>query len=104
MARKQFLVFYPTDGSKRNIGCAERDSLLLSRQIKQVTPQCYRYVGEARTYHAFADLEPLRDQMLHLPNFLRHYLEGAFIVVDPDGKKHRELLETPEALADRMTA
>ena len=101
MARKQFTVVYP-DGSKRNIGCAERDSLLLSRQIKQITPLRYAYSGEVRTYHAFAELTPLRDRLINPPHFLRPYLEGVFIFVDPTGKKHRELLETPEALADRI--
>ena len=98
VSRKQFTVSYP-DRSKRNISRSQRDTLLLSRQIAHASGLEYRFIGLSQTLHSFADLSQLLGQPL---GDLRHHLDGQFIFVDTLGRRHRELLETPEALALRL--
>lgn len=44
MARKPFVVVYP-DGSKKNVGTAYRNSLLLNGEISLRDGSTYEYVG-----------------------------------------------------------
>ena len=104
ISRKQFLVIYP-DGSKEHIGCAERDSLILSQQIKQIDANRFRWIAPARTYHTFADLAELLPRMSNPIEIKRRFLSGCFIVEPAkhlNKRKYRELMETPEALALRV--
>jgi len=99
MARKQFVIVYP-DHSKKHVSRSERDSLLLARAITPTAiPLQYRFAGQVHSLHSFADLSCLLGQPL---GDLRHHLDGQFIFVDTLGRRHRELLETPEALALRL--
>lgn len=99
MARKQFLVVYQ-DGSKKHIGCAERDSLLLSGQIKKISDLQFSSTEQVRTCHAFADISKMMSAIQENP--LRHFLNGSF-TIELKGRRRRELLETPEAMAYRLT-
>src|ERR1700737_1407773 len=102
MARKQFSIHYP-DGSKKHIGAAEREQMLLAGEIRQIGNNAYafKFVGETKTYNSFSDLADLRAKMEQQPNLLRRFLAGSFVIEYPQrlgGRKVRELLETPEAL------
>lgn len=100
MALKQFTVVYP-DGSKRNIGCAERDSLLLSRLIRKTTePNKFIFAGERHTFHSLAELGQLRSTATVVN--MKRFLAGSFVIEAEDGSKRSERLETPEGLIERL--
>ena len=99
MARKQFLLKYQ-DGSKKHIGCAERDSLLLDGLIRQIAVREYAYIGQCKTFHSFAELETLKIAVEPQP-LKRRFLPGSFIVEFANTRR-RELLETPEAMTYRL--
>src|SRR5712671_2803592 len=102
MARKQFTVVYP-DGSKAHIGTAERESLLLARQIRATgNPSHFIYVGEVRRFHSFAELGELQGKFGGQEH-MRRFLAGTFTVESPDGSRRTERLETPEGFIDRLT-
>lgn len=73
--------------------------MLLSGVIRKTQDTKYRYIGELRTFHAFAEL-----QSLYLSTneaLLRRFLPGSF-VFELRGSRRNELLETPECMAMRM--
>ncbi len=103
MARSKFEVIY--DGrTRKEISSAERNSLLLSREIKQIGPTRYKFIGQAKTFHAFADLRELIHLMVLAPNLLRHYLEFLRVIFEMELIRELQLEETPEALQDRLEA
>jgi hypothetical protein len=89
---------YP-DGSKKHIGRAERDDLLLSGLARQTSPQKYLYTGQQRTMHSFAELKGLNIGFQE--QLKRRFLPGSF-VFELRGKRQRELMETPEACGLRL--
>jgi hypothetical protein len=95
---KRYLLTYP-DGSRKHIDRETRDTLLLSQSAKKTDEGRYLYVGEVHTYHTFSDMRGLYLTSREIP--LRRFLSGNFIF-ELKGKKRRELLETPEAMALRM--
>jgi hypothetical protein len=95
---KNYLLTYP-DGSRKHIARAERDELLLAGLAKQTTPRNYLFTGREYTFRSFADLRPLAEMLV--PTNLRRFLPGSF-VFEHDGKRHSELMETPEACACRL--
>ena len=99
MARKQFLLKYP-DGSKKHIGCPERDSLLLDRLIARQSDKEYVYIGQPKTFHSFADLEQLIPALQPKGPIVKYY-SGHFIW-EFSSKRHRELMETPDAMVLRL--
>lgn len=106
MAHKPFVVVYP-DGSKKNIGATERNSLVLSKTIRHRDGVEYEFKGLVRTYHSFAELSDLqRLQRRSVVNcaapYLPSYLRGSFVVADVHGRKSIELLETPAGLEIRL--
>jgi hypothetical protein len=94
---KRYLLTYP-DGSRRHINRETRDSLVLSQSARETAPGRYLYTGEVHTYKTFSQL---RELSFTPTGSLRNFLAGSFIF-ELDGKKKRELLETPEAMALRM--
>lgn len=72
---------------------------MLSGVAKLVGPQKYLYTGKELTFHSFADLSAIAESFV--PLNLRHFLPGSFVFEFKD-KRHRELLETPEACACRL--
>lgn len=95
---KSYMLLYP-DGSKKHIGRAERDDLLLSGLAKQVGPQKYAFTGPQRTLHSMSELSTL--DLGFEPQNARHFLPGLFIV-EHEGRRRKELLETPGSLACRL--
>jgi len=102
MARSKFELIYPHDGSRKQIGCAERNSLLLSREIKQIGPARYKFTGQAKTFHSFADLAQLLPLLILSPNLLRRYLAALCVIWQLLEEKERQMEETPEAFAIRL--
>ncbi len=96
---KNYLLVYP-DGSRKHIGRAERDDLLLSGMAKQTAPQRYLFTGQKRTLHSFAELSTLK--LSFTPENHRRFLPGSFIF-EHEGKRYTELMETPEGMAMRMS-
>jgi hypothetical protein len=92
------LVTFP-DGSKKHIGRPERDDLLFSGLAKEIGPRKYRFTGQVRTLHSFPELEFLAETVI--PSNLKRFLPGSF-VIERDGKRTRELLETAGAMAYRL--
>lgn len=92
------MLAYP-DGSRKHIGRSERDDLLFSGLAKQTDPRKYVYTGQARTFHSFSELESLAETVI--PSNLKRFLPGSFIV-EREGKRSRELLETAGAMAYRL--
>jgi hypothetical protein len=89
---------YP-DGSRKHIGRAERDDLLLSGTAKLTSPGKYAFTGQQYTLHALSELSVIAQSLN--PSNLRRFLPGSFII-EHDGKRRRELLETPGSMACRM--
>ena len=104
MARSKFELVYPHDGTRKQIDSAERNSLLLSRSIKQVGPAHYKFVGQVKTFHAFADLGELIQYMALPPNLLRHYLDALRVIFEFKLERELQLEEMPEAFAIRLEA
>lgn len=100
MPRKQFEITYP-DGSRKHVSAIERDALVLTREIKFIAPQKYKFIGQVKTFHSFAAIGELKTKLQDSTEF-RRYLSGSFIVVDRDGARHHEMLETPEAMQLRL--
>lgn len=101
MARLKFELISP-DGSRTQIGTAERNSLLLSREVKQIGPTRYKFMGHAKTYHAFADLSELITFMALPPCLLRHYLDALRVIFELKLERELQLEETPEAFGLRL--
>lgn len=99
MARKSFLIIYP-DRSKKHVDAFERDQMLLAGELQRVDQNSYKWVGEVKTFHTFADLAGLRDK-LTLSTTLRRFLPGQFTIEHPrrlGGQREHERLQTPEAM------
>lgn len=97
MPRSKFEVIYP-GGTRKQIGTAERNSLQLSRDIQQIGPTRYKFIGQSKTYHAFVDLAELLPLMAIPPNLLKHYLDGLRVIFELALKRELQVEETPEAL------
>lgn len=95
---KNFEIAYP-DGSKRHVGRSERDDLLLSGLARQIAPQQYVFTGQQRTLHSLSELGRLN--LGFEPQNMRRYLPGSF-VFELNGKRQRELMETPESIGLRV--
>jgi len=104
MARSKYELVYPHDGSRKQIDSAERNSLLLSRSIQQVGPTRYKFIGQVKTFHAFADLAQLIQYMALPPSLLRHYLDALRIIFELALERELQLEETPEACHARLIA
>lgn len=102
MARTKFEVVYPDGRTRKQISTAERNSLLLSREIKQIGPTRFKFVGQVRTYHAFADLINLLPLLALPPNLLRRYLVALCVVFELALEHDRQREETPEAFEQRL--
>ena len=101
MARKEFTLIYP-DGSKDRIGCMERDSLLSRLQIRPSDrPLHYVFIGQVRTLHSLSELEQLKERFSGT-TIVKKYLQGQFTVVNQDGSRYQERLETSEAQIARL--
>lgn len=103
MARKQFVVLY-ADKSKENIGCAEKETRLLAKEIKHKSGNLYVSTEQVKTYHAFPELKDLKITRPSISNPMRRFLEGAFVIEDADGRRYEERLETPESLEMNLPA
>jgi hypothetical protein len=98
LSRKIFQLSYP-DGSKKHIARPERDDLLLRGLIKPSEARSqYNYIGQVKTFHSFADWAKTYADEIEI---LRRFLPGSF-VIERDGRRKSELLETPEAYACRL--
>lgn len=95
---KNYLLEYP-DGSKKHVTRAERDDLLLSGLARQTASNRYFFTGQCRTLHSLSELSQLNIGSPKSPK--RRFLPGCFIF-ELNGKRQRELLETPDACAMRL--
>lgn len=100
MPRSKFEIIYPD--CRKQVSSAERNSLLLSREIKQIGPTRYKFIGQSKTYHAFADLAELLPLMALPANLLRHYLESLCVVLELHLERETQFEETPEAFYARL--
>jgi len=95
---KSFTLNYP-DGSKGNISASEREHMLLAGEIQAIDDRTYKFIGKPIVLHSFLELARI------IPgievNLLRRFYPGMF-VWELGGKRNRELLESPEAMALRM--
>lgn len=98
ISTQNYQLVYP-DGSKSRVDRATRDDLVLSGLARQVTPGRYVFTGQLLTAHSLSELGSL-NLVVRRPD-LRRFLAGRF-VFEHEGKRTRELLETPEALALRI--
>lgn len=94
---RRYLLKYQ-DGSKMHMDRQLRDNLVLSGLAKESEPGRYAYLGPMHTGHQMSDLGKLS---IGEPDNKRRFLPGQFIV-EFDGKRRRERLETPEAYAARL--
>lgn len=92
------MLTYP-DGSRKRIDRSERDDLIFAGLAKQTEPRKYLFTGQRRTLHSFAELESFAENVI--PSNLKRFLPGSFIV-EREGKRTRELLETAGAMAYRL--
>ncbi len=74
-----------------------RDDLVLTGLAKEMEPGRYSYLGPMRTAHQMSDISLCIQESAPA----RRFLPGQFIV-EFDGKRRRERLETPEAYAARL--
>ena len=102
MARSKFEVIYSDGRTRKEISSAERNSLLLSREIKQIGPTRYKFIGQVKTYHAFADLAELIPLMALPPSLLRHYLDALRMIFELELERELQLEETPQAFEQRL--
>lgn len=100
MARLKHEIIYPD--SRKQVSTSELNSLLLSREIKQIGPSRYVFVGQVRTYHAFADLRELLHEMVLPPNLVRHYLEALCVIWTLALERERQYEETPASFEQRL--
>lgn len=96
----KFTIHYK-GGTKRRVNSAERDGLLLAREIIEIAPKEYRYTAPPRICHSFSDLPRLKLEQSLID--LRHYLEGVFLFLFGD-QFDVEREETPEAFMLRLKA
>lgn len=96
LPRKIYELQYP-DGSRKHIGRADRDELLLSGCAKQVAQNRYLFTGQSHTLHALSELSILNIAG-ESQNPRRRFLPGCFIV-DLKGKRLGERLETSDCCA-----
>jgi len=75
-----------------------RDDLVLSGLARELQPGRYAYIGPSHTGHQMSDIGKL---CVTSADPKRRFLPGQFIV-EFDGKRRRERLETPEAYAARL--
>jgi len=101
LSRRIYELIYQ-DNTRKHINSSERNSLLLSREIKQIGPTRYKFIGQPKTFHAFADLQQLISLMAVAPNLLRHYLNALCVIFEIHLERERQLEETPEAFALRL--
>ena len=97
---KNYQLTHP-DGSKKHIDRVERDDLVLSGLARQVSPMVYEYLGQPKTYHSFAEWAEVEVKAIVGRNPARRFLPGSF-VIEHEGKRRHELLETPEHAACRL--
>lgn len=100
MAKKRFIIQYP-DGSKKQIGCTERDSLILSKEIQLQAENRYKFTGQIKTFHSLSQLAELIPAIK--PSLLRHYLDGSWMWI-LRGEREEQREETPEACVLRLEA
>lgn len=101
LGRHKFLITYP-DGSKKHVGTAERNSLLLSREIQPLTAKAYKFTGETKTFTSFTALGQWFQVQALSPEQLRRYLSNLAVLYDLAGEKELQLEETPEAFGLRL--
>ena len=102
MARKQFLVIY-ADKSRAFVSRDERDSMLLSGEIKQTGWREYRYIVPVIRLRRSATEDTMTALKIvpREPVMLRRFLPGSFIFEHGD-KRRTERLETAEAMEDSL--
>lgn len=100
MAKKRFIIQYQ-DGSRKQVGRLERDSMILAKEISHKAENRYLFTGQAMTFHSFADLQQLIPALKS--ELLRRYLAGFFIWELGDLRED-ERLQTPEAQIERLEA
>ncbi len=101
MARSKFELVY-SDGTRKQIGSAERTSLMLSQQIKQVGSQKYKFIGHAQRFDSFVDLAQWYNARAQGPQEFRHFLANLAVVFELAEEKSLQLEETPEAFTVRL--
>lgn len=74
--------------------------MLNAGQIAFLDTFRYTYTAQPRTFHALADLGPIRERFIPTAP-IRRYLEGHFVFELGD-KRSRELMETAEGMAIRL--
>jgi len=99
LASKRFLLLYP-DGSRAHISTTERDELLLTSKIRKLDAFRYSYTAQPQVFRSFQAIEPLRERVQPIGIF-RRFLDGKFII-DHNGKRTVELLESVEGMAIRL--
>jgi hypothetical protein len=72
----------------------------LAGSARLTAPREYLYIGQVHTFHTFADLKSLLEHSDD--GDIRRYLQGRFIFVDPKGRKHKEGMETPGGMTERL--
>lgn len=97
---KNYQLTYP-DGSKKHIDRVERDDLVLSGLARQTSPMVYEFLGQPRTYHSFAEWAEIEIKAIVGRNPVKRFLPGSF-VIEHNGRRRRELLETPEHAVCRL--
>jgi hypothetical protein len=98
---KPFTIVYP-DRSKKNVTASFKDRMLVSGEIEKVDACTYRFVGDSSIFrcNSLQGLSAFKPRLAPLPYFTRFY--PGFFVWEHAGKKHREMLESPENLALRI--
>lgn len=100
MARAKFEV-YCAEG-RRYISGKEKDSLVLSRQITQVTPTRFKYIGQTKTFHSFVDLAQWFTVQQLSPEQVRRYLERLEVLWRLGKLREWQSEETPEGFEQRL--
>lgn len=82
----------------------ERDQMLLAGELRKMDANRYEFIGQNKTVtvRSFADLGDVKNKLRMGPETLKRFLEGSFIWEHGD-ERMRELLETPEMMAFRLT-
>lgn len=103
MARSKFELVY-SDGTREQIGAAERNSLLLSREIKPLSAERYKFIGQAKSFSNFIDLAQWFTIQKLSPEQMRRYLANLAVMYELASEKELQLEETPEAFGLRLEA
>lgn len=101
MANNRFELVFP-DSTRRQIGCKERDFLLFSRQVKQVGPTRFKFIGQHRTFHNFKDLGEWFTLQKLSPEQIRRYLERLEVLWKLGIEQEWQSEETPEGFEQRL--